>query len=892
MSKYEMKKFQKRASERYLKIIEMIDYREIIKNYSQNPTDPTLSDNANGKNDCFHIQLDAPTGSGKTVLLANVLKDYHKEYVCLVFSPGAGNLQEQTASRISEIMGESNVVLVDDTTFAQEFATGVVYVGNWEKFVSREKKTGDYKTKIVREGDNRNFFDAIREVGNKGIPVIVCIDEAHHGQGSVLSSIRSFLDDIQYNLGYSPLYFEISATPIHNGPVHPIRISLAEVQAEELIRKNVRLNGASLLASVKSLTKEQRASLQVEPFLIDQAIKLQNEIDARYIEKDIFEMIDNEKVYLHSLIGLQIPNGTLGNEARERTEIYLRDKYNITRDNDKLFVYLSDDNDKIAKKALLTAIASPSSPVKVLLYKQGVTTGWDCPRAQILLGFRHITSMIFTKQNLGRYVRTAQQKYYNDDLLDHAYIISNIGDLGGANFGDDVDANFKYEKQSILRVATDKHYALSSFNQVKLERSHYARVNQTKVPPEDMKAKWAKAAKEAKLWKQLEYSNSALLSQTRIISGIINNIDKGEVTEDAVSEQIADNDRKQYRDLEEKIYGVIVENGRDYGVNAQIARTLTRIIIRWYRECVWSNKDALHQHFGQRQDILAVIAAERSEELRFAEPDPNDFAVEQLSLDDSHFNAVKAVINKMLESIPSMEMMTEDDYRLAGSKFDQRELTKDSDFIVSVTEAVWTPAVVENLVGRNSVGVPSAYAYHLVSEEKDDASYREGLAALSGPEESFESKAIPSLVGQKGVRLCYYMKSPENSNRSYRIGVSSLDGSKVSDFYPDYIGELYNPKGAKGSEYTPVILEVKSESDVLGAEKRLDSLLLGKAKALVDLTENYAGLKDSLPVKAAVVYERKHESADAEWVAITGVSETGQITVKNLRDWLLEVKLS
>lgn len=871
-----MKNFQKKAYNDYLNTLKFVDYREIIKAYAANPTDPELMQEASGNGTkSFRVQLDAPTGSGKTVMVGYFLKDFHQDYAIFVFSPGAGNLQEQTASRLAEVMGATNVQLIDDTTFSQEVSTGIAYVGNWEKFVSRDKASGDYKNRIVREGDTRNFFDVLIEIGNKGLPVIVLIDESHHGKGGAVSSIRTFLNDIQEHLGYSPLFLEVSATPIIEGNVIPIKIPLASVQKEGLIRKNVRLNGQGLIEAVNKLTPEQRASQQIEPFLIDHAMKLQQQLDAKYIEKDAHDIINGEKVYYHSLVGIQIPNGPLGNEALTRIEAYLRDKYGVTRDNDKLLVYLSDDNDKTLKKDILKNIASADSPVKFLIYKQGVATGWDCPRAQILLGFRHITSKIFTKQNLGRFVRTTQQKYYDDDLLDHTYVISNVGDLGQASFGDDVDTNFVYEKESILRVSADGHTAMSSFNNLKLEKSHYAFVNQTRVPPESLKAKWASSAASAELWKDLVYSNVAILSDTRLV-GVTFDIEGNLISIDGASANMAADNDKQYRDFETKVYDAITAKGRNYGANAQIARTLTRIIIRWYREMVWSETDANINHMGKRKDIIGIINGEKADGIRHGEIDQNDFAVEQLSLDPKHWNAVEKVINKTLDAIPSNELMTDEQFRETGSSWAERKLENEGIFVIPVTESVWIAAVEENKVGINGCGISEKYAYHAHGNE--DASYREGGAALSGPEVSFEKNAISSLnvESKNGKKLAYYMKSPENSNKSLRFGVETLDKTKVSDFYPDYLGEIYN---SETKTYEPFIVEVKSEEDVTSANGDKSSLLIAKAKSLVEISKKHG-------IKAGIAYEKDMGESGKEWVVIIGVDSDGRVAVQNFKEYM------
>jgi superfamily II DNA or RNA helicase len=887
MSKYEMKKFQKKAYNSYLAGLKFIDYRKVIKDYMANPNDLNglyLAQGNGGTSHGFKIQLDAPTGSGKTVLLGHILKDFHKDYAIVVFSPGAGRLQEQTARRLSEIMGDSNVSLVDESTFSQEISTGVAYVGNWEKFVSRDKKTGDYKNRIVRDGDSRNFFDALLELGNKGTPVIVCIDEAHHGSGSAFTSIQTFLEDIKKHLGYSPLYLEISATPILKG--HPLQINITtrEVQAEGLIRKNIRLNGEGLIAEIDKLSKEQRASQQVEPFLIDYAIKKQVDIDARYIVNDAHQVIKGQKVHYHSLIGLQIPNSIDGNEALARAETHLRDKYNITRENDQLLVYLSDDNDKTLKKELLKNIASPDSPVKVLIYKQGIATGWDCPRAQILLGFRHITSKIFTKQNLGRFVRTTEQKYYGDDELDYTYVISNVGDLGQAGFAEgEVDSTFIYEKEAVLRKnKLDGHIALSSFNKTLLPTSHYATVNQNRVPPEGLKNKWESCAADANLWNDLQYTNISSLSQNKFVSA---EMDLSEMEKNnplfilqGESKALGEDNRKQYNDFEKMVLVAILDKGRNYGANAQLARTFTRIIVRWYRELVWGEKDSNITHKAKLGSIIDILEGEQVDGIRPAMAlDQNDFAVEQASLDPIHWKAVAKVIEATLMAIPSSELQTEEEFRESGVPWAERNFTRGEPFFIDLTAPVWIATTPDNEIGKNGVGSAPHYAYAPKGDEI--IAYREGAANLSGPETSFEKIFIPSVLSSPKNEniLAYYMKSPENSKRSYRLGVASLDNSKVSDFYPDYIGEIYNTKGKK---YSPWIVEVKSELDVHKAERDRTSLLGAKAKTLVDLA------LDS-NIKAGVAYEQNADKPNAEWVIITKVEEDGSFKTNNLKEYLL-----
>jgi type III restriction enzyme len=41
-----------------------------------------------------------------------------------------------------------------------------------------------------------------------------------------------------------------------------------------------------------------------------------------------------------------------------------------------------------------------NSPVEALIFKQAIATGWDCPRAQILVMFREIKTVTFEIQTV------------------------------------------------------------------------------------------------------------------------------------------------------------------------------------------------------------------------------------------------------------------------------------------------------------------------------------------------------------------------------------------------------------------------------------------------------------------------------------------------------------
>jgi hypothetical protein len=221
--------------------------------------------------------------------------------------------------------------------------------------------------------------------------------------------------------------------------------------------------------------------------------------------------------------------------------------------------------------------------------------------------------------------------------------------------------------------------------------------------------------------------------------------------------------------------------------------------------------------------------------------------------------------------------MTDEQFRATGSSWAERTLTSEGEFIVSLTDPVWAPAIEENKVGVQGIGIVEKYSYHVANDKS--VSYREGGASLSAPEISFEKNAISALdtTSKNGKQLGFYMKSPENSNRSYRIGVETIDKTKVSDFYPDYLGEIYD---SKSGTYEPFVVEVKSETDVKDADGKASSLLIAKAKALVDIASSQS-------VKAGIAYEKDMGESGKEWVIITDVNSNGKITTTSFKEYML-----
>ena len=61
--------------------------------------------------------------------------------------------------------------------------------------------------------------------------------------------------------------------------------------------------------------------------------------------------------------------------------------------------------------------------IKVVLFKENLSTGWDCPRAETMMSFRHAKDATYIAQLLGRMVRTPMQtRILVDEVLNDVHL--------------------------------------------------------------------------------------------------------------------------------------------------------------------------------------------------------------------------------------------------------------------------------------------------------------------------------------------------------------------------------------------------------------------------------------------------------------------------------------
>ena len=61
--------------------------------------------------------------------------------------------------------------------------------------------------------------------------------------------------------------------------------------------------------------------------------------------------------------------------------------------------------------------------IRVVFFKENLSTGWDCPRAETMMSFRHATDATYIAQLLGRMIRTPMQMHIEvDEILNDVHL--------------------------------------------------------------------------------------------------------------------------------------------------------------------------------------------------------------------------------------------------------------------------------------------------------------------------------------------------------------------------------------------------------------------------------------------------------------------------------------
>lgn len=372
------------------------------------------------------VVLSAPTGSGKTITVAAVI-DWTfggadgipaRPNTIFLWLSDSPELNQQSKGKLLAACDNvpfHRLVTVDSESFDEErLAPGHVYFINTQLLG---------KDKLLTKGGDKKTFTFWQTVANTiaGAPgdFVLIIDEAHRGAGvnerSRKPIMQKFITGSESDgLPAVPLVLGMSATPQRFTELlgNTTRTQRPANITPEMVRQSGLLKDLIVVTTNKSKTVEsdlthlQNAAVRWKHF---------RERWEAYCTKE------KEKEIVKPVLVVQVQDGT----EDMLTATPLHDVMTvIQRETGPLavneVVHCFQDKEEIKYGGCIVrrmdaSRIQDSTEVKVVLFKTALTTGWDCPRAEVMMSFRRSVDATTIAQLVGRMIRTPLARRIESD---------------------------------------------------------------------------------------------------------------------------------------------------------------------------------------------------------------------------------------------------------------------------------------------------------------------------------------------------------------------------------------------------------------------------------------------------------------------------------------------
>ena len=425
--------------------------RYTLKDYQDEAVVNVLGHLARARNDWHQWQspvafsLTATTGAGKTVMAAAVIEALFDGNADFDFEadPGAvvlwftddPSLNEQTRFRLLDAgdrIAHSRLMVIENTFNQEKLEPGNVYFLNAQKLGKQSllvrgasENSHDGSQYGLRMPDARAFTmwtTLANTIADEKLTLYLILDEAHRGMKRRSTSDRDEKATIVQRLvnGASgvppvPIVWGISATidrfneameTAENRTTYPaVTVAPARVQESGLLKDDIRLEFPTETG-------------QFDTVLLGRATrkaKQATELWRDYAERE--GAIGDEVV---PLLVVQVPN-TPSDELLRSAVTTIREHWPELESDAMANVF--GDHKSFESGGVTVEYVGPETVqdrthIRVLFAKDAISTGWDCPRAEVLVSFRPARDDTHITQLLGRMVRTPlARRVPGNDLL-------------------------------------------------------------------------------------------------------------------------------------------------------------------------------------------------------------------------------------------------------------------------------------------------------------------------------------------------------------------------------------------------------------------------------------------------------------------------------------------
>lgn len=413
-----------------------------LTNTQQNAVNELVNEfDPNSKN---IVYFKAPTGSGKTFMIANVINDITKKYfeeklLFVIATLSSAELPKQMENNLNDYKHYLdfgpylNIEKVDspsnsktsnksDTTYSIIAEKNKVLIFGTSSFG---------KNKIFTE---EGVFDAfIDQIINEEYKLIYIRDEAHYGgETNVTKSkyldlyndstdnekqIRSAKDDgIKFEAKMQQIaqyVIKMTATP-NNKLFKQIVITDKDLEQDniKLLKPNYCQNEDIKSLGVDTLSNKDILEIACNKF---------KEVKAKYIDK----INEPSLAGINPAMLIQVRNKHSNEITDSQFDEEINQIISIVKSKGLTYaIYFGDDKSSskfqttnIREKVDLNSISQNNSDIDVIIFKIGPATGWNIPRACMLVQLRNVSSDTLNVQTIGRIRRNPNPSFPDDELM-------------------------------------------------------------------------------------------------------------------------------------------------------------------------------------------------------------------------------------------------------------------------------------------------------------------------------------------------------------------------------------------------------------------------------------------------------------------------------------------
>lgn len=369
------------------------------------------------------ISFTAPTGAGKTIILSALLEsifmgddnNLERPSSIAIWLSDDPELNDQSKDKIEAYADRipfGQCVTIKDPDFDQPVLDdGKIYFLNTQKLAT--------SSNLTKHSDSRQntIWETLRNtIEQKGDRLYFIIDEAHRGAkspkeaGKATTIMQKFIfGDSEVGLPPMPVVVGMSATvtrfnQLVSGTSSTIRHH--SISAEEVRRSGLLKDRITIAYPEEQVANKDMAVLQAAT---DEWIDKCNHW-FQYCQEQHYS-------HVNPVMLVQVENGT-GNSITN-TDIAdcitkIESRYGKKfRDGEIVHAFGSPKSAITFGQYSLPYIEpsriSESQNVKIVFFKDTLSTGWDCPRAEAMMSFRRANDSTYIAQLLGRMIRTPKQ---------------------------------------------------------------------------------------------------------------------------------------------------------------------------------------------------------------------------------------------------------------------------------------------------------------------------------------------------------------------------------------------------------------------------------------------------------------------------------------------------